>query len=76
MVVNTTNKYIGGGICMNKVTLDNITKENLDTRINSLRDVLNEICCTELNDEVNEQRLLISRELDELIVRYMQELGS
>ena len=61
---------------MHKVTLDNITIENLDTRINSLRDVLNEICCTELNDEVNEQRLLISRELDDLIVRYMKELGS
>ena len=76
MVVNTTNKYIGRGIWMNKVTLDNITIENLDTRINSLRDVLNEICCTELNDEVNEQRLLISRELDDLIVRYMKELGS
>jgi hypothetical protein len=76
MIVNTTNKYIGGRICMNKVTLDNITVESLDTRINSLRDVLNEICCTELNDEVNEQRLLISRELDGLIVRYMKELGS
>ena len=61
---------------MNKVTLDNITIENLDTRINSLRDVLNEICCTELNDEVNEQRLLVSRELDELIVKYMKELHS
>jgi len=61
---------------MNKVTLDNITIEKLDTRINSLRDILNEICCTELNDEVNEQRLLISKELDELIVRYMKELGS
>jgi hypothetical protein len=76
MVVNTTNKYIGGVLCMDKVTLDNITIENLDIRINSLRDVLNEICCTELNDEVNEQRLLISRELDELIVKYMKELGS
>ena len=76
MVVNTTNKYIGGRICMNKVTLDNITIENLVTRINGLRDILNELCCTELNDGVNEHRLLISRELDELIVKYMKELGS
>lgn len=61
---------------MNKVTLDNITIENLVTRINGLRDILNELCCTELNDGVNEHRLLISRELDELIVKYMKELGS
>lgn len=61
---------------MNKVTLNNITIENLDIRINNLRDVLNEICCTGLNNDVQEQRLLVSRELDELIVKYMKELGS
>jgi hypothetical protein len=61
---------------MNKVTLDNITIRDLDNRIDKLRDVLNEICCIELNTEVQEQRLLISRELDELIVKYMKKLGT
>jgi len=61
--------------CMNKVTLDNFTIKDLDNRINNLRDVLNEICCTELNTELKEQRLLVSRELDELIVKYMKELS-
>jgi hypothetical protein len=61
---------------MNKVTLDNFTIKDLDNRINNLRDVLNEICCTELNTELKKQRLLVSRELDELIVKYMKELGS
>jgi hypothetical protein len=61
---------------MNKVTLDNITIRDLDNRIDKLRDVLNEICCIELNTEVQEQRLLISRELDELIVKYMKKLGA
>lgn len=61
---------------MNKVTLNNITIESLDDRINGLRDVLNEICSTEITDEVNEQRLLVSRELDELIVKFMKKIGS
>ena len=58
---------------MNKVTLDNIMLNDLDNRITNLRDVLNEICCTEQNDEIQKRRLHISKELDELIVKYMKK---
>ena len=60
---------------MNKLTLDNITIEELNNRINDLRDVLNEICCTDPNTEAQEERLNISRYLDELIVKYMKEIS-
>lgn len=60
---------------MNKLTLDNITIEELNNRINDLRDVLNEICCTDPNTEAQEERLNISRNLDELIVKYMKEIS-
>ena len=59
---------------MSNLTLDNITMEDLDKRINDLRDILNEICCTELDGKVQEERLITSRNLDELIVKYMKEL--
>lgn len=61
---------------MNKLTLDNITIEELNNRINDLRDVLNEICCTDPSTEAQEERLSISRNLDELIVKYMKEIGA
>ncbi|MGV8983922.1 hypothetical protein [Clostridium sp.] len=61
---------------MSKLTLDNITIEDLDERINDLRDILNEICCTEQNAEIMEERLITSRYLDELIVKYMKRLGN
>ena len=60
---------------MSSLTLDNITLEELNKRINDLRDILNEICCTDQNTELQEERLNISRNLDVLIVKYMKELG-
>lgn len=60
---------------MNKLTLDNLTIEELSKRINDLRDVLNEICCTDPSSETQEERLNISRDLDELIVEYMKEIS-
>lgn len=60
---------------MEKMTLDNIALEKLNNRINDLRDVLNEVCCTDSNYEEQEERLAISRDLDELIIKYMNELG-
>lgn len=57
---------------MGSLTLDNITMEDLNKRIIDLRDILNEICCTDSNTEVEEVRLNASRNLDELIVKYMQ----
>ncbi len=61
---------------MNKVTVDNITIECLNSRINELRDVLNEICCTDIDRSVTEERLTVSRNLDDLIVEYMKKLGN
>ena len=57
---------------MSNLTINNITMEDLNKRINDLRDILNEICCTDQNAEVQEQRLITSRNLDELIVKYMK----
>ncbi|MBK5243070.1 MAG: hypothetical protein JJD95_17945 [Clostridium sp.] len=53
---------------MDKLTLDNITTEDLRNRINNLRDVLNEICCTDLGNQVEEEKL------DVLIVDYMKKI--
>ena len=59
---------------MRSLTLDNITMEDLNKRINDLRDILNEICCTEQNTEVQDKRLITSRNLDDLIVKYMKKI--
>lgn len=59
---------------MINLTLDNITMEDLSKRIDDLRDILNEICCSEQNTETQEERLITSRNLDELIVKYMKEI--
>lgn len=61
---------------MNNLTLDNITIEELNKCINDLRDVLNEICCNDQNTELQQERLITSKNLDELIVQYMKELGT
>lgn len=61
---------------MISLTLDNITMEELNIRINDLRDVLNELCCIVQNTQVQEERLLTSRNLDELIVKYMKGIGA
>ena len=68
--------YLRGGEFMNKVTLHNITMEDLTNRINNLREVLNEICCADADVETKEERLAVSRSLDKLIVEYMKELTS
>ena len=69
--------YLRGGGYMNKVTLHDITVEDLTNRINSLREVLNEICCADshADSQIQEERLAISRELDDLILQYMKELN-
>ncbi|MBU3112273.1 aspartyl-phosphate phosphatase Spo0E family protein [Clostridium lacusfryxellense] len=46
----------------------------LRTRIDKLRDILNELCCNTTEIEAigtNEEMLILSRQLDELIVKYM-----
>lgn len=57
-----------------KLSLENITPEYLKDRINNLRDVLNEICCTDSGNVAGEEKLKISRNLDELIVEYMKKM--
>lgn len=55
-----------------KDELDSIShKEKLEASINTLRDVLNEMCCTISESEENITRLIVSCQLDELIVEYM-----
>ena len=61
-------------MCIEKVSLENITIEYLKDRINDLRDVLNEICCTDVGNVVGEEKLNISRDLDDLIVEYMKKI--
>lgn len=46
-------------------------EEKVKARINTLRDVLNELCCTIDEPEMNMERLIVSHKLDELIVEYM-----
>jgi hypothetical protein len=65
--------YSKGEVCMDRVTIDSITEEYLKQRINNLRDVLNEICSTNSHTEA---KLIVSRDLDELIARYMREMKS
>jgi hypothetical protein len=60
---------------MDKLTLDNITKDHLKNSINNLRDVLNEICCTDSGTEEKKERLDISMKLDKLIVEYMNKIS-
>lgn len=47
-------------------------KEKLENCINNLRDVLNEMCCSLDEGEVNIEKLTVSRQLDTLIVKYMR----
>lgn len=46
-------------------------KEIIEKHIDELRDVLNEICVTQQDTEDLKKRLIISQQLDILIVQYM-----
>ena len=48
-----------------------LQEEGLITCINTLRDVLNEMCCIIDNPTSSKEKLIVSRQLDELIVEYM-----
>jgi hypothetical protein len=52
-----------------------LTLDKLNKNIEELRDVLNEICCTVEENKNSEERLIVSKCLDELIVDYMKELN-
>lgn len=48
-----------------------IHREKLEACINTLRDILNEMCCTIDKPENNKEKLTVSCQLDDLIVEYM-----
>ena len=68
--------HLRGGVYMNKVTLQNMTMEDITDRINNLREVLNEMCCADSDAQTQRERLAVSRSLDDLIVEYMKEITS
>lgn len=60
---------------MSNLTINNITMEDLNNRINELRDILNEISSLDQDIDLQEERLMTSKKLDELIVKYMKGIG-
>ncbi len=60
---------------MDKSKSRKLELEKISRNIEELRDILNEICCTTVEDEKDEERLAVSEALDELIVRYMKEFS-
>jgi len=52
-------------------TLRLLNQQKLETSIDTLRNILNEMCCTIDEREVNIEKLTISQQLDRLIVEYM-----
>lgn len=47
-------------------------QQMLENSIDTLRDILNEMCCTIDEREVNVEKLNVSNQLDTLIVEYMR----
>jgi len=59
---------------MDRNTIKEIKIEKLRKTINSFRDVLNELCSVLDETEKHNQRLIVSQQLDKLIVEYMNEI--
>jgi len=60
---------------MNGEINNNVDKKELEKDIEELRDILNKICITAKTMEELEERLLVSQQLDRLIVRYMNKIN-
>ena len=56
---------------MTEKIVRSLQEEGLITCINTLRDALNEMCCTIDDPTPSKEKLIVSRQLDELIVEYM-----
>ncbi|MBZ9686538.1 aspartyl-phosphate phosphatase Spo0E family protein [Clostridium estertheticum] len=56
---------------MGEPIVRNFDENKLETCIDTLRDVLNEMCCTLDEHEMSIEKLIVSRKLDKLIVEYM-----
>ena len=61
---------------MNRGINEEIDKEEIKKNINELRDTLNKICVTQEDTKEVEKRLILSQQLDELIVQYMNNDNS
>lgn len=59
---------------MNEKDTRDIKLQRLSEGINDLRKVLNEVCLMQGDSQKNEEILIISRHLDELIVEYMKQI--
>jgi len=57
---------------MNTKINEHMDKKDLENAIEELRDVLNQICITAKTTEELEERLLVSQQLDNLIIKYMR----
>jgi len=60
---------------MNNKNPDCTVLDKLSKSIDELRDTLNEMCSTLDASEENNERIIVSRCLDELIVEYMMEIN-
>ncbi len=58
---------------MNREINVEIDKDEIKKNINSLRDTLNEICVTKDYAKEAKKRLILSQQLDELIVQYINK---
>jgi hypothetical protein len=56
---------------MKEALVRTLAEENLITCINTLREILNEMCCTVAEHEPSIEKLIVSRQLDILIAEYM-----
>ena len=56
---------------MEETIVKSLYEDKLETCIDTLRDVLNEMCYTLDEHEMSIEKLIVSRQLDKLIVEYM-----
>lgn len=56
---------------MEEQLIKNLDEDKLKTCIDTLRDILNEMCSTLDDNGMSLEKLIVSRELDKLIVDYM-----
>ncbi len=66
--------YLERGVKMNEKDTRDIKRQRLSVGINDLRKVLNEVCLMQDDIKKNEEILIVSRHLDELIVEYMKQI--
>lgn len=56
---------------MEEAIVNSLDEDKLETCIDTLREVLNEMCFTLDEHEMSIEKLIVSRHLDKLIVEYM-----